>query len=284
MPRDYNKQRPCQHCGKMYHVHSGIATRHENRCVKGVLKSVDSNRIAFTSELSDNQGSFLYSRPMKRRNINDENQQITSFKKDTPEFQDKETWDDESDIDVSESSITSILSNEIEDSQFLFENNNEVDEDANVSNKFGPLPTEIIHLLNFLVESHISQRLMSSLFKIVSSFRSIPSINNPVVNECLSSKPVTLINELKEQTKFNITTKSFQINNDLSVQAMRIDAIEVIKDILKQPISFKNMELRGHVKTRVLDGNAERIYSSIMSSDDAINFQVSTITIIETSH
>ena len=65
---------------------------------------------------------------------------------------------------------------------------------------------------------------------------------------------------------------------------MRIDAIEVIKDILKQPISFKNMELRGHVKTRALDGNAERIYSSIMSSDDAIDFQVSTITIIETSH
>ena len=44
------------------------------------------------------------------------------------------------------------------------------------------------------------------------------------------------------------------------------------------------MELRGHVKTRVLDGNAERIYCSIMSSDDAIDFQVSTITIIETSH
>ena len=93
---------------------------------------------------------------MKRRNINDENQQISSFKKDTPEFQNEESWDDESDIDVSESSISSLLSNEVEDSQFLFENDNEVDEDANVSNKFGPLPTEIIHLLNFLMESHIS--------------------------------------------------------------------------------------------------------------------------------
>ena len=119
----------------------------------------------------------------------------------------EESWDDENDIDAFESSITSMLLNEIEDSQFLFENNNEVDEDANVSNKFGPLPTEIILLLNFLVVSHISQRLMSSLFKIVSSYRRIPSMNNPVVNECLSSKPVTLINELKEQTKFNITTK-----------------------------------------------------------------------------
>ena len=126
-----------------------------------------------------------------------------------------------------------MLSNEIEDSQFLFENNNEVDEDANVSNKFGPLPTEIILLLNFLVVSHISQRLMSSLFKIVSSYRRIPSMNNPVVNECLSSKPVTLINELKEQTKFNITTKCVQVNNGLSMKAMRIDAIEDIKDILK---------------------------------------------------
>ena len=44
------------------------------------------------------------------------------------------------------------------------------------------------------------------------------------------------------------------------------------------------MELRGHVKTRVLDGNAERIYSSIMINDDAIHFQVGTITILETSH
>ena len=145
----------------------------------------------------------------------------------------EESWDDENDIDAFESSITSMLSNEIEDSQFLFENNNEVDEDANVSNKFGPLPTEIILLLNFLVVSHISQRLMSSLFKIVSSYRRIPSMNNPVVNECLSSKPVTLINELKEQTKFNITTKCVQVNNGLSMKAMRIDAIEDIKDILK---------------------------------------------------